>query len=166
MLKLNVGSGNDKKPGYVSIDLYNEKADLQAPAHCLPYPDGSVDEVFSSHMIEHLTPQELELALKEWRRVLKPGAMLRIRCPNFELYVREFLEGDYNARWAWGIINLMGWQDRGPGYWNHNGFTAARLHRILTDAGFAVATCGTVETRMKHGPEYRENGDIYAEAIR
>jgi len=166
MLKLNVGCGNDIKPGYVNIDLYNEKADLQCPAHAIPYEAGSADEIFSSHMIEHLTPQEFEMALKEWRRLLKPGGKLIIRCPNFELYVREFLEGDYNQRWGWGITNLLGWQDRGPGYWNHNGFTVRRLRAVLGQAGFDVKVCYTMQTRMKRGPEYRPNGDIYAEAIR
>jgi ubiquinone/menaquinone biosynthesis C-methylase UbiE len=40
----------------------------------LPYPDGSFDRVFSSFMFHHLEADEKETALREVRRVLKPGA--------------------------------------------------------------------------------------------
>jgi len=40
------------------------------------------------------------------------------------------------------------------------------LRAILGQAGFDVKACYTMQTRMKRGPEYRPNGDIYAEAIR
>ena len=32
--------------------------------------------------------------------------------------------------------------------------------------GFQVIEFKTMATRMKHGPEYRKNGDIYAEAVK
>ena len=125
-MKINVGSGNAPLEGYVNIDLYNEAADLQCPAHSIPYPNESVDEIYTSHMIEHLLPSEFELALREWKRLLKPGGKLIIRCPNFLLYVQEFLDANCQERWSWGITNLLGWQNRGPGMWNHNGFTVRR----------------------------------------
>jgi len=34
--------------------------------------DGSVDAIYSSHNIEHLYPDEIPVALKEFLRVLKP----------------------------------------------------------------------------------------------
>ena len=44
--------------------------------------NGSVDAVFSSHNIEHLYPHEVPLALAEFRRVLKPGGLALITCPD------------------------------------------------------------------------------------
>jgi ubiquinone/menaquinone biosynthesis C-methylase UbiE len=44
----------------------------------LPYPDASFDRVFSSFMLHHLQAGEKEKALREVRRVLKPGGSLHL----------------------------------------------------------------------------------------
>jgi ubiquinone/menaquinone biosynthesis C-methylase UbiE len=44
----------------------------------LPYPDASFDRVFSSFMFHHLQPEEKEGALREVRRVLKPGGVFQL----------------------------------------------------------------------------------------
>lgn len=44
--------------------------------------NGSVDAVFSSHNIEHLYPDEVPLALNEFKRVLKPSGFALITCPD------------------------------------------------------------------------------------
>ena len=49
---------------------------LQADARLLPLPDASVDLVTMLDVIEHLGPAELEAALREAHRVLKPGGQL------------------------------------------------------------------------------------------
>jgi predicted SAM-dependent methyltransferase len=84
-MKLNLGCGtNNKGEGWTNIDLYSPLAhirhDLTNP---LPFADETVDQIFSSHLIEHFTREEWELVRKDWLRVLKPGGTLEIHCPNF-----------------------------------------------------------------------------------
>jgi hypothetical protein len=43
---------------------------------------GSMDALYSSHNIEHLYPYEVEIALKEFRRVLKDDGFAVITCPD------------------------------------------------------------------------------------
>lgn len=46
----------------------------------LPYPDNNFDVVFASQVLGHMPPPELPVtALKEMRRVLKPGGILATR---------------------------------------------------------------------------------------
>lgn len=45
---------------------------------------GSVDAVFSSHNIEHLYPDQVPVALAEFKRVLKPSGFVLITCPDLQ----------------------------------------------------------------------------------
>ncbi|SBT40131.1 class I SAM-dependent methyltransferase [Micromonospora auratinigra] len=49
-----------------------------AGAQALPHPDGTFDAVVSSLAIHHLPPDEQVTALREMRRVLRPGGRLLI----------------------------------------------------------------------------------------
>jgi predicted SAM-dependent methyltransferase len=46
--------------------------------------DASVDALFSSHNIEHLYPYEVEVALTEFARVLRPEGFAIITCPDLQ----------------------------------------------------------------------------------
>jgi SAM-dependent methyltransferase len=66
-------------------------------AEKLPFADGTVGVVYSSHMLEHLARDEAEAFLLECRRVLQPGGTLRLVVPDLERYVRAYVEdGDAN----------------------------------------------------------------------
>jgi SAM-dependent methyltransferase len=50
----------------------------------IPFPDGSVDVIFHSNVLEHLDREIAEHFLGEARRALKPGGVHRIVVPDFE----------------------------------------------------------------------------------
>lgn len=175
MVKLNIGSGLVRKKGCVSIDLYESKVDVQTAAHKLGmYRDSSIEEIFTSHMVEHLGLDDFEAALREWHRVLQPNGKLVIRCPNFEIYVREFVNGDADYRYgrdgsgngAWGLLNIFGHQTGGFGYLTRTGFSVERFNRILPRFGFRITRCEATRTRQNKGIEYRRDGDIICEAVK
>lgn len=56
------------------------KIDVQADGGALPFPDGSIDYVCSSHVLEHL-PNPIA-GLLEWHRVLRPGGLLYLVVPD------------------------------------------------------------------------------------
>lgn len=60
----------------VAPDIIGTMTDMSSLA------DASVDAIFSSHNIEHLYPHEVPVALKEFRRVLKPEGFLVVTCPD------------------------------------------------------------------------------------
>jgi SAM-dependent methyltransferase len=55
--------------------------------------DGTMDGVFSSHNVEHLYPHEVEVALGEFLRVLKPNGFAVITCPDLQSVCRLVAEG-------------------------------------------------------------------------
>lgn len=58
----------------------------------IPEDTASVDVVYSSHMIEHIEKEEVKIFLKEARRILKSGGILRIAVPNIKHHVENYLQ--------------------------------------------------------------------------
>jgi ubiquinone/menaquinone biosynthesis C-methylase UbiE len=84
--KLNLGCGRDIRPGYLNLDLakipgLDVVADLEKP---LPFADDSFDEVFTSHVLEHVS--DLFALLGELRRICRPGATIRIYVPHLSFF--------------------------------------------------------------------------------
>jgi len=63
-----------------------------------PWPDRSVDVVYSSHTLEHLEKGAGERFVAECRRVLKPGGILRIVVPDLRRIVKEYESGQIESR--------------------------------------------------------------------
>ena len=85
-IKLNLGSGNDYREGYLNVDKYADTADINYDLEQLPWPweTNSVTEVILRHVLEHLGQQtELFLNLiKELHRVCAPNALVIIDVPH------------------------------------------------------------------------------------
>lgn len=60
----------------------------------LPFADGCVDWVYAEHLIEHVSLTDGLIWLKEVRRILAPGGIVRITTPDLRLYVQSYLNGD------------------------------------------------------------------------
>ncbi len=59
----------------------------------IPHASGSVDAIYSSHMLEHVEPKDAQFILRECHRVLKPGGVLRVVVP-LKAAARAYTEGD------------------------------------------------------------------------
>jgi predicted SAM-dependent methyltransferase len=78
---------------WVLIDLYVKHPKIiKMDARKLEYPALSVEEIYSSHLLEHLAKKEILPTLKEWFRVLKKGGRLRLNVPDFNWAVKCFLK--------------------------------------------------------------------------
>lgn len=94
MLRLNLGCCDLKRPGWVNIDNDPRVGpDVVADALDLPYEEGSVDEIYAAHLVEHLTPEEAVTAFKHWYALLKPGGKLCIVTPDFKELCKQYLAG-------------------------------------------------------------------------
>lgn len=60
----------------------------------LPLSDGSVDVLYSSHMLEHLDREEASLFLKEARRVLCSGGIIRLAVPDLHKHVQQYIASE------------------------------------------------------------------------
>lgn len=97
----------------------------------LPYPDGLVDRIETYHVIEHIQRKNVIKALEEWQRVLKPGGVLIIECPNFDQAVKDYLQGNEDR-----LNNIFGLQ-RFEGDTHLFGYNFRRLKLMLENANFS-----------------------------
>lgn len=84
-IRLNIGAGDTTIPGFIPIDQK-----FGHDASKLEYEDNSVDEIYSSHCLEHIHHSKTCSTIEEWCRVLKPGGRIRIAIPDFEKVIANF----------------------------------------------------------------------------
>jgi SAM-dependent methyltransferase len=97
-MKLNIGIRNWKKAGWQTMDKASRadiKHDLRNGS-LFPLKDNSLEKVFSSHVIEHISDDNAHYMIKEIYRCLIPGGMLRISCPDADMAIKAFKEHDHN----------------------------------------------------------------------
>lgn len=58
----------------------------------IPFPDDRFHVVYSSHFVEHLDRAAVPVHLRECRRVLKPGGVLRVVVPDLERSARAYVD--------------------------------------------------------------------------
>jgi hypothetical protein len=89
-IKLDLGAGQIVRPGFRPMGR-----DYGSEIYPLPYADETVSEITASHVLEHFSQAEVPLVIKEWVRVLKKGAKLRIAVPDFAKVAEDYLNGAY-----------------------------------------------------------------------
>ena len=100
ILKLDLGCGPNKKEGFLGVDTlpFDGKVDIVHDLKKTPWPwkTDSVDEVYSSHFLEHLTGAERVPFFNELWRVMKMGSNAFIIVPS---WTSERAYGDPTHQW-------------------------------------------------------------------
>lgn len=126
---LELGSGIQKLyPHFIGVDNKKDEALFGHPIS----PDirvdtaermdfiatNSLDFVFSSHMLEHIEPERVTGALREWMRFLKPKGYLILYLPDEDEYPKVGTEGaNPDHKWNVSYDSLVQYM-RGSGGWD------------------------------------------------
>ena len=139
MIQVDIGCGAYKRPGWIGLDLVElEGVDYVVDVrNGIPFTDAQVDEIYCSHVLEHLTSAEGLKLLKECNRVLKDTGTIEIMVPDFVYALKTFLEAPDDKKWGWPLNMIFGMQTH-SGELHKTGFTDDRLRAILGEAGFNV----------------------------
>ena len=154
-LKLNLGSGDSQYEGYISVDLYDNAADVKADLCDLPFDDNSVDDIVCYQTVEHIPYHKTQKMFMEMYRVLKPGSKAHIECPDLLYAAKKIVETeDIYQKWVehiwggyhrpWDVGRYGPEAEFLPGAIHYNGFTLKRMKNICEPLGFEV-----VESRRK-----------------
>lgn len=114
---LNLGCGARFHPDWTNLDIHPAGSavvpwDLHRD---LPFPDGSFDVVYHSHVLEHFSREDgLRLLQRCWR-VLRTNGVMRVAVPDLERIVRIYLQalegclaGDalWKSRYDWILLEM------------------------------------------------------------
>ena len=86
-MRLNLGCGHHKLPGFINVDMFPESnPDFVCDLEVLPWPweDNSIDEVLFNHSLEHMGQNARVFLgmMKELYRVAKDNAVIQINVPH------------------------------------------------------------------------------------
>lgn len=104
-IRLNLGAGGKELPGYISVDLYDERASIIADITELDFDDNSVSEIIGYHVFEHLNPYKIQKTLSNWLRILKPGGKVILEMPNIEQICINFATASKSQRYE--LLNCI-----------------------------------------------------------
>ncbi len=139
VLRLHVG-GREKKEGWkilniqpgLDVDYVGDCTDLSQ------FADASVDELYASHVIEHLGHQSaVGRALTGFHRVLKPGGRALIAVPDFEALCRLFLDPRANMLDRFQIMRMVFGAQMDEHDFHYVGLSYEFLSQFLFQSGFS-----------------------------
>ncbi|TCP56497.1 putative SAM-dependent methyltransferase [Tamaricihabitans halophyticus] len=172
---LHIGSGGEHKEGWVNLDLAGDPVELPWNLkRGLPFPDATVDAIFSEHLLEHIPLPGVAQTLAECHRVLKPGGTMRVGVPDAGQLLESY------ARGGTGFIehtrpdrptSMLAVQELFYWYGHCTMFDEETLGWLLAAAGFTepVKRCEPLETRLPvpaPDTERRWAETLYMETIR
>ena len=89
--KLHLGCGKrDFGPEWIHIDGSKFSHVSHHNVKKLPFLSGTVDVIYASHLIAYFDRFEIMDVLHEWKRVMKPGGILRLATPDFWKMVKLY----------------------------------------------------------------------------
>jgi predicted SAM-dependent methyltransferase len=139
---VNLGSGASPYPEFINVDInLARRPDMWLDVRRgLPFATGTVDAIYTRHVLEHFYHDELTRVLADAHRVLRPGGGIRILVPSLEVACRAYLEGDdsvlmtfprpYRSRGG-RTVNLLFCDGQ-----HRMGFDFSLMQELLEDVGF------------------------------
>ncbi len=136
-MKLNIG-GLEKKEGWKilniqkknNVDFIGDISDLSQ------FENSSVEEIYASHVLEHVPQDKIETTLKGIRRVLKDGGKFYISVPDLDILFHSFRSTLLNIKVKKYILAMVfGGQDDEYDF-HYYGYNFEVLEDYLKSTGF------------------------------
>ena|SRR3990167_1390358 len=106
-VKLDIGCGEMPTRGYIGMDVRDCGQEIVWDARQgIPFPDNSVDEIMTSHFLEHLSDDEFVDFLQDVMRVLKHKGELKNRLPH-SAHPTAFFVGHKSFWNEWRVDALL-----------------------------------------------------------
>ncbi|HEU5162386.1 MAG TPA: methyltransferase domain-containing protein [Thermoanaerobaculia bacterium] len=139
MLRLHIGSGPVRLPGWTNVDnqKYPGVDHVLDVTRSMPWKRGEAELIFAEHFIEHLSYDDGLRFLRECRRILRPDGILRLSTPNLDwVWHMQYHPGQWSDPSE--AVRDAFWMNKAFRGWGHQFlYNLPALEATLRAAGFA-----------------------------
>jgi predicted SAM-dependent methyltransferase len=137
-LRLHIG-GIEPKPGWKILNaIPGEHVDFLGDINDLSgFAANSVEEVYASHVLEHVGQGAILRVLQEIFRILKPGGRFMVSVPDMEVLCTLHLQFKNNLLQRVHVMRMMFGGQTDAYDFHYIGLDFELLATYLTEAGFA-----------------------------
>lgn len=138
-MKLNLGSGDKVKPGYVNVDIRPEgHPDIVADIRTVAFPGNQFDEILMFDLIEHVSYVEGKALLRRCSEWLAPNGVLLLHTGNMAYCALCLAEGEDREAMRW-VFGTLGEGETNYLYGYHRwGYSKASITNTLEQVGLEV----------------------------
>jgi predicted SAM-dependent methyltransferase len=136
-MKLNLGSGKRNREGFINIDAVKQTdSTIVGNILNLDYEDGTIEHIYSSHVIEHLDKNEIKRYFSECHRMLIPNGIMELLAPSMLLIIKQFNNGKVDINY---LDNFLYALQLHPYDYHKHGIYDEKLRKLCADYGFKIS---------------------------
>tara|TARA_B100000963_G_scaffold166023_1_gene144179 strand:+ start:234 stop:743 length:510 start_codon:yes stop_codon:yes gene_type:complete len=136
-MKLHVG-GEEKKDGRKILNIQKKKdVDFIGDISDLSqFQDNSIDEIYASHVVEHVTQKKVEKTLKGIYKVLKENGKFYVSVPDMDILCKIFLHPKATGQIKIHVMRMMFGGQTDDYDFHYFGWNFLFMKEFLLKAGF------------------------------
>ena len=156
-MKLHIG-GKEKKAGWSIVNIQpGPDVDYVGDINNMAaFDDNSVDEIYASHVLEHVQQANILETLKGLHRILRTQGVLMLSVPDMDILCHLFINPLANGELKFHAMRMMFGGQTDANDIHFIGFNQQFLHQYLAQAGFSkierVATFGLFNDTSDYKP--------------
>ena len=133
-MKLHLGCGEVYfGPEWVHVDALERPYIKHHSVTDLSFAHGECSLVYASHLLEYFDREEAYEVLREWRRCLRDGGVLRLAVPDFGAMCGLYSSGAKLSRFLGPLYGKIG----DPPIYHKTVYDMMSLYKLLSDVGFS-----------------------------
>jgi predicted SAM-dependent methyltransferase len=137
-MKLHIG-GKAKKDGWQllnimpldGVDFVGDVCDMSQ------FPEGSIEEIYASHVLEHISQSKMMSTLEGLYRVLEPGGKLKISVPDLDVLCRSMLDPNLTPDNKFHVMRMIYGGQVNDFDFHYFGWNWLFMDSFLRGAGFS-----------------------------
>ena len=164
-MKLHIG-GEEKKEGWKILNIQKkEGVDYLGDISDLSqFDESSIDEIYASHIVEHVDQNKIKATLKGIHRILKDNGKFYISVPDMDVLCRIFMAKDAPKKAKFHAMTMMFGGQTDKYDYHYFGWNYEFLKDYLTEAGFKdlerVKSFGLFDDTSDFAPYDNGNGKV------
>ena len=136
-MKLHIG-GEEKKEGWKILNI-QEKPDVDFIGDITDlgqFEDNSIEEIYASHVVEHVAQKKVETTLKGIHRVLKDSGKFYVSVPDMDILCKIYLDPKAPPKVKFHTMRMMFGGQMDDFDFHYFGWNFQFMNEFLLKAGF------------------------------